>query len=92
RDQILEEIMRMGADVRFERDRAIINGVPRLTGAPVEVADLRAGAALVIAGLAANGETVISGVELIDRGYERIETKLRDIGADIIRETINMVK
>jgi UDP-N-acetylglucosamine 1-carboxyvinyltransferase len=89
RFRYLEEIMRMGADVRFERDRAIINGVSCLTGAPVEVADLRAGAALVIAGLAAHGETVISGVELIDRGYERIETKLRNVGADITRETIN---
>jgi UDP-N-acetylglucosamine 1-carboxyvinyltransferase len=86
RFRYLDEIMRMGADVRFDRDRAIINGVPCLSGAPVEVADLRAGAALVIAGLAANGETVVSGIELIDRGYEHMEKKLRNLGADIVRE------
>lgn len=88
RFRYLDELVRMGADVRIDRDRAIIQGVPQLSGAPVEVADLRAGAAMVIAGLAAQGETVISGIELIDRGYEKIEQKLQSLGASVERMSV----
>ncbi|MBE3583699.1 MAG: UDP-N-acetylglucosamine 1-carboxyvinyltransferase [Limnochordaceae bacterium] len=85
RFRYVDELRRMGADVRVERDTAVVRGVRRLTGAPVEAMDLRAGAALVIAALAAEGQTRISGVELIDRGYEHIEAKLNALGADVVR-------
>lgn len=85
RFRYLDELTRMGADVRVDRDRAIIKGVPTLSGAPVETTDLRAGAALVIAGLAAEGVTLVSGAEVIDRGYERMVEKLRKAGANIER-------
>ena len=84
----LNELVRMGADVRFERDRAIIKGIERLSGAPVEAFDLRAGAAMVLAGLSAEGETVVSQVDRIDRGYEKIEEKLTAVGAVICRESV----
>lgn len=87
RFRYMDELGRMGADVRVERDRAIINGVPQLSGAPIEAFDLRAGAAMVIAGLVADGETTIANAELIDRGYERIDDKLRVLGAVIQRES-----
>jgi UDP-N-acetylglucosamine 1-carboxyvinyltransferase len=60
--------------------------VPRLSGAPVRAPDIRAGAALVLAGLAADGETLVTGVEHIDRGYEDFDGKLRALGADVTRE------
>lgn len=85
RFRYLDEITRMGADVRVDRDRAIIKGVPVLSGAPVETTDLRAGAALVIAGLVAEGVTMVSGAENIDRGYEKMVEKLRGVGAKIER-------
>ena len=85
RFRYVDELRRMGADIRVERDTAIIRGVEELTGAPVVATDLRAGAALVIAALQAKGETEIRGVELIDRGYEHIDEKLRRLGADITR-------
>jgi len=85
RFRYVDELRRMGADIKVERDTAIIRGVPELTGAPVEATDLRAGAALVLAALTAKGETEISGVELIDRGYEHLDKKLRQLGADIER-------
>ncbi|HBR28858.1 MAG TPA: UDP-N-acetylglucosamine 1-carboxyvinyltransferase [Firmicutes bacterium] len=85
RFRYLDELTRMGADVKVDRDRAIIKGVPVLSGAPVETTDLRAGAALVIAGLAAEGVTLVSGVEVIDRGYEKIVEKLQGVGAEIER-------
>ncbi len=85
RFRYVDELRRMGADIKVERDTAIIRGVPELTGAPVEATDLRAGAALVLAALTAKGETEISGVELIDRGYEHLDEKLRQLGADIER-------
>ena len=75
----------MGAEIKVEGDTAIIRGVERLTGAPVEVKDIRGGAALVIAGLAAEGKTVIDGVHHIDRGYEALESKLAGLGANIKR-------
>lgn len=81
----VDELARMGAEIKVEGDTAIIRGVERLTGAPVEVKDIRGGAALVIAGLAAEGKTVIDGVHHIDRGYEALESKLAGLGANIKR-------
>ncbi len=86
RFRYVDELRRMGADIKVERETAIIRGVSQLTGAPVEVTDLRAGAALVIAGLAAQGRTEIYGLDIIDRGYENFEEKFRRLGADIVRE------
>ena len=77
RFRFVDELRRMGADLKVERDTAIVRGVSGLTGAPVEATDLRAGAALVLAGMAAEGTTEVGGVEMIDRGYERLEEKLR---------------
>lgn len=79
------ELNRMGADIRLEGRKAIVNGVPSLSGAPVMASDLRAGAVLVVAGMAAAGETTVSRIYHIDRGYEAIEKKLNSIGADIRR-------
>jgi UDP-N-acetylglucosamine 1-carboxyvinyltransferase len=79
------ELNRMGADIRVEGNRAVVRGAPKLSGAPVMASDLRAGAVLVLAGIAAEGETVVSRVYHIDRGYELIEKKLAGIGADIVR-------
>ncbi len=79
------ELNRMGADVRIERNTAIINGVKRLSGAEVMASDLRASAALVLAGLVADGETKILRIYHIDRGYEQIERRLKKLGADIRR-------
>jgi len=81
----IEEIKRMGAKVKIEDRVAIIEGVDHLTGAPVMASDLRAGAALVVAGLMARGTTKIGNVKYIDRGYEHIEKKLISLGADIER-------
>ncbi len=79
------ELNRMGADLMLDGRKVVINGVSHLSGAPVMASDLRAGAVLVAAGMAAAGETVVSRVYHIDRGYEAIEKKLNSIGADIIR-------
>jgi len=79
------ELLRMGANIRKEGPTAIVTGVKRLIGAPVMASDLRASAALVLAGLVAKGTTTIKRVYHIDRGYERIEHKLRSLGADIER-------
>ncbi|HUT40768.1 MAG TPA: UDP-N-acetylglucosamine 1-carboxyvinyltransferase [Gammaproteobacteria bacterium] len=81
----VQEMQRMGASIRLESNTAIITGVPRLTGAPVMATDLRASASLVLAGLVADGETTIDRIYHIDRGYERIEEKLAQLGADIRR-------
>jgi len=80
-----DELRRMGADIVVDGQVAIVRGVRRLTGALVEALDLRAGAALILAGLAAEGETVVEGVVHVDRGYEAIEEKLRALGADVRR-------
>ena len=85
RFRYVSELRRMGADIIQEGRTAIIKGVPRLTGAEVAATDLRAGAALIIAGLEAEGYTDISGVEHIDRGYEDIIGKLTSLGAEIKR-------
>jgi len=84
----VDELRRLGADIRVEGDSAVVSGVPFLTGAPVQALDLRAGAAVVIAALAAQGTSVISGVENIDRGYERIDEKVSALGASVQRVTI----
>ena len=80
------ELLRLGANIKVEGRVAVIEGVPRLSGAPVEAADLRGGAALVVAGLAARGATEVTGVRYIDRGYEHIERSLAQLGASIRRE------
>jgi len=90
RFRYIDELSRMGADIKAEASAAIICGVPRLTGAPVAGSDLRATAALVLAGLAAEGQTDITGVQFLDRGYEGFETKLRSVGANIQR--VDLVK
>lgn len=79
------ELERLGANIRVEGRTAKITGVERLTGAPVTCTDLRAGAALIVAGLAAEGETEIDGLHHLDRGYEDIVPKLRALGAQITR-------
>ena len=83
------ELRRMGANINLHGSSAMVRGVPRLTGAPVMATDLRASVSLVIAGLAAAGETVVNRVYHLDRGYERLEAKLAACGADIerLRET-----
>jgi len=83
----VDELSRMGADIRVDLSSAFIRGVPRLYGATVEATDLRAGAALVIAGLAAHGTTVIEQVHHIDRGYDRIEHMFSRLGASMSRLT-----
>ena len=79
------ELQRMGADIRLSGNTAIVNGMQHLTGAPVMATDLRASASLILAGLMARGQTEISRVYHIDRGYERIEQKLSGLGARIRR-------
>ncbi len=85
RFQHVLELQRMGADIQLEGNTAIIKGVDCLTAAPVMATDLRASAGLVLAGLAAEGETLVDRIYHVDRGYERIEEKLRQIGATIQR-------
>lgn len=80
------ELVRMGADIVVDGRTAVFRGVPRLTGARVQATDLRAGAAMVLAGLAADGETQVSELQYLDRGYEDMAGKLRKLGADITRE------
>ncbi|WP_353199384.1 UDP-N-acetylglucosamine 1-carboxyvinyltransferase [Sandarakinorhabdus sp.] len=79
------ELARMGADITVRGRSAVVRGVPRLTGAPVMATDLRASMSLVLAGLAAEGETTVARVYHLDRGYERLEEKLQAVGADIER-------
>jgi UDP-N-acetylglucosamine 1-carboxyvinyltransferase len=85
RFKYVDELARMGADTKTEGNAAVINGVERLSGAPVSGTDLRATAALVLAGLAAQGTSEISGVQFLDRGYEAFESKLQAVGANIWR-------
>ncbi len=79
------ELMRMGARINFHGASAIVRGVPKLSGAPVMATDLRASVSLVLAGLAAEGETIVNRVYHLDRGYERVEEKLAAVGAEIER-------
>lgn len=85
RFQYVDELKRMGAKIKVDGNVAFIEGPCHLTGAPVKAIDLRAGAAVVIAGLAAEGTTEVSNVKYIDRGYEDFVTKLQNLGADIKR-------
>lgn len=79
------ELNRLGADIRVKGNAAFVRGVPKLSGAPVLGTDLRASAALVLAGLAAEGQTTIQGLQHLDRGYDRLDMKLQQLGAKILR-------
>ena len=83
RFRYVDELRRMGADIRTEGHHAVVRGVHRLQGAPVRAPDIRAGAALVLAGLAAEGETVVADAHHVSRGYEDLDGKLRALGADV---------
>ncbi|MDQ1455665.1 MAG: UDP-N-acetylglucosamine 1-carboxyvinyltransferase, partial [Actinomycetota bacterium] len=85
RFQFVDELARMRADVRTEGRHAIVRGVERLSGAPVRASDVRAGAALVLAGLVADGETIVHDGEHIERGYSDLAGRLRSLGADVER-------
>ena len=87
RFKYIDQLRRMGANIIVNGDTALITGVEKLHAAPVEADDLRAGAALVIAGLMADGETTVGNIKLIDRGYEKLVEKLTSLGADIKRVT-----
>jgi UDP-N-acetylglucosamine 1-carboxyvinyltransferase len=79
----IDELIKLGADIKVDGRIAVVRGMPRLSGAPVCAKDLRGGAALVLAGLMAEGVTEVEGVEHIDRGYENLGQKLKSLGADI---------
>ena len=83
----IPELQRMGADFRIRGHTALSRGVERLTAAPVMATDLRASAGLVLAALVAEGTTTIDRIYHLDRGYERIEDKLRQLGAEVRRQT-----
>jgi UDP-N-acetylglucosamine 1-carboxyvinyltransferase len=85
RFQHVPELVRMGADIRIEKDFAYVRGPSRLSGASVMATDLRASASLVLAGLVAEGETVVHRIYHLDRGYEKMESKLHDLGARVER-------
>jgi UDP-N-acetylglucosamine 1-carboxyvinyltransferase len=89
RFRFVEEMVRLGADARTDGHHAVVRGVPRLSSAPVWASDIRAGAGLVLAGLCADGETVVWDVEHIDRGYPRFVENLAGLGADISRVTVD---
>ena len=80
------ELRRLGADISLDGASAVVRGVERLGGAPVAASDLRASAALVLAGLAADNRTELSGVEHLDRGYQHLEEQLASLGARVHRE------
>ena len=88
RYRYVDEFRRMGAHIQVDGKVAVIEGVPALTGAPVHACDLRAGAAMVIAGLAAQGITEVDGISHIERGYENLVGKLAGVGADIRTITV----
>lgn len=87
--QHVAELKRMGANIKVKGNHAIVEGVPNLSGATVTATDLRASAALVIAGLAAHGKTVLQGLHHLDRGYDNLEAKMRHLGAKIERVKVN---
>jgi UDP-N-acetylglucosamine 1-carboxyvinyltransferase len=88
RFRFVQEIARLGAQVRVDGHHAFVRGVPRLSAAPVEASDIRAGAALVIAGLVADGETTVMAVEHVDRGYADMDAALRGLGAEVTRISV----
>jgi UDP-N-acetylglucosamine 1-carboxyvinyltransferase len=81
----VQELRRMGADIDIDGHTAVVRGIARLSGATVMATDLRASASLVIAGLAADGDTLVDRIYHLDRGYDRMEVKLRALGANIQR-------
>ena len=87
--QHVAELKRMGANIKVKGNHAIVEGVAMLSGATVTATDLRASAALVLAGLAAQGKTTIQGLHHLDRGYDRLEAKMRNLGAKIERVNVN---
>jgi UDP-N-acetylglucosamine 1-carboxyvinyltransferase len=87
--QHVAELKRMGANIRVKGNHAIVEGVPMLSGATVTATDLRASAALVLAGLAAHGKTTIQDLHHLDRGYDNLEAKMRNLGAKIERVKVN---
>ena len=82
----MPELNRFGPNIKVDNNTAFVRGVKELVGAPVMSTDIRASAALIVAGLAARGKTTVSRVYHIDRGYEKIEEKFRSLGANITRE------
>lgn len=88
RFRFVQEIARLGAQVKVDGHHALVRGVRRLSAAPVEASDIRAGAALVIAGLVADGETLVTGVSHVDRGYAEMDATLRSLGADVSRISV----
>lgn len=84
----VQELQRMGAKIRLQGNTAVIVGVEYLSGAPVMATDLRASAGLILAGLAAKGETLVERIYHVDRGYETIEARLKQLGANIVRESV----
>ncbi len=88
RFRYMDQLVRMGAQIKVDGKVAVIEGVPQLRGAQIKAYDLRAGAAMVIAGLAAQGSTEIENIEFIDRGYEELVNKLLTLGADIRRKEV----
>ncbi len=92
RFQYVGQLARMGANIQVEGKTAIIEGVPRLSGVEVKATDLRAGAAMIIAGMVANGQTTVEQIQYIDRGYEEIVEKLTALGADIRRVEVESKK
>ena len=82
----VQELDRLGAETRIDGHHVMVHGVERLSGAPVEASDIRAGAALVIAGLVADGITTVSGAQHIDRGYAGFAESMQGLGADVTRE------
>jgi UDP-N-acetylglucosamine 1-carboxyvinyltransferase len=89
RFRFVQELSRLGAEVKTDGHHALVRGKTHLSGAPVESTDIRAGAGLVLAGLVAEGETLVHGVDHIDRGYVGFEKTLAAMGADIVRESTN---
>lgn len=89
RFRFIQELVRLGADIRTDGHHAVVRGRPRLSGAPVEATDIRAGAALVLAGLVADGTTTVAEVHHIDRGYAGFVGQLRSLGAEVVREVVS---
>ena len=82
----VNEMVRLGAEIRTDGHHAVVRGRPHLSGAPVKSHDIRAGAGLVLAGLVAEGETIVTDVHHIDRGYAGFVEQLNDLGANVVRE------